>query len=444
MMLVVLLVLLLYVVVVISDLPKKTHYEMLGIDTEADFAEIKKAFRALALELHPDKVSVNATETEREEAHDLFLDIQDAYFVLSDPERRRKYDLEREDITYDIYDDDVGDRYTSGPFKLFAKTRRFRMVFEASFEPNIIPTIMVPLDLELHEVYNGIKVTRNYFRRGVCGTCGGTGGKDGECTMCEHCHGEGTAVHYMSREPESNVNEDGERVGNARYRQFTETKCGVCGGLGCRPVGKCGVCGGRGFVMQNDSVTMHIPPGARQGFQVVAQGFGHQRMKPAMRGDVMAILRYRLHEGWTCDAVGNLKYSQEIPLRLFAEGTTFNVPLPSSETVMVTVHPVESLVDILTGKTSDYPGYGMPDPDTGTRADLTVEVKPNLEKGAFDEKDVVAALAVMGVHMDDPSFPPMMAIFGFKVAGYDDFSRSLDESMFTIDPKEVEIIDLSE
>ena len=82
---------------------KRNHYEALGVEPEAEAADIKKAFRRLALELHPDKISNNATEVERQEAHDFFLDIQDAYFTLSDVERRRKYDLERQDITYDIY-----------------------------------------------------------------------------------------------------------------------------------------------------------------------------------------------------------------------------------------------------------------------------------------------------------------------------------------------------
>jgi hypothetical protein len=88
----------------------------------------------------------------------------------------------------------------------------------------------------------------------------------------------------------------------------------------------------------------------------------------------------------------------------------------------------------------------MPTGDERVRGVLTVHVAPDLNKDAYGFDDVVAVLACMGVTPTDDAFPVMMAIFGFKTEGYeggadDGFSQKLDESMFTIDPHEVEILE---
>jgi len=87
----------------------------------------------------------------------------------------------------------------------------------------------------------------------------------------------------------------------------------------------------------------------------------------------------------------------------------------------------------------------MPTGDERVRGMLTVHVAPDLNKDTYSFDDVVAVLACMGVTPDDDSFPVMMAIFGFKTEGFDGaddgFSQKLDESMFTIDPLEVEILE---
>jgi hypothetical protein len=94
---------------------------------------------------------------------------------------------------------------------------------------------------------------------------------------CTHTHSHTRAYIYIyilyfyrypSHEADSNWDDDGRRIDDKSYQQMTETACGSCGGKGCHPVGKCSVCGGKGFTMQNQTVTMEIPPGAKQGFQV--------------------------------------------------------------------------------------------------------------------------------------------------------------------------------
>ena len=459
---------------------KRSHYEVLGISGDSDIAEIKKAFRNLALLSHPDKISPNATEVEREEAHDNFLEIQDAYFVLSDIERRRKYDLEREGVTYDIFEDDVGDRYMSGPFSMFAKTRRFRMVFEANFEPNIIPPIMVPLEVNLKDIFTGTTVERVFYRREVCPECLGNGGKQGNCRQCGLCGGSGLADHVfkcetpifdtLDNDDEDHDDEDHDDDGvasmartaslhippgaddpttaaggvkkNPVYSHMTSTTCKACGGKGCHPVGKCNGCGGSGYVMTKQTITMEIPRGAPQGFQIVAQGFGHRRMKPMMSGDVMAILKYNMPDKWSVAPDGVLTYKEEVQLLEFARGKSWNLELPSGETLTVTLEPRLSLMDLLTSTTMEQEGLGLPNAETGERAMLVIEVKADLNQDAFTFEDAVQALEVMGVTKLDSGWAPMMSIFGFKVgpSDVDSFHRDFDESMITIFPSEIEVV----
>ena len=167
-----------FFLLVLSDDDKKPdHYEALGLDSkDVDEVAIKKAFRALALIYHPDKINANnLTEIERDNIHQKFLEIQDAYEVLSDPERKQKYDLSLLDVTYDIYEDDVGNRYTSSHFHMFVRTKKMKMSFSADFQPNIIPPIMIPLEVNLSDIFTGIRLERTFYRRVECPVCSGTG-----------------------------------------------------------------------------------------------------------------------------------------------------------------------------------------------------------------------------------------------------------------------------
>jgi len=89
--------------------------------------------------------------------------------------------------------------------------------------------------------------------------------------------------------------------------------------------------------------------------QVVAQGYGHRRLRPDSRGDVIAILRYIMPDGWKCDEYGDLEYTKKVTLLEFARGCVFNVELPSDDYLYVTTNPVESMVDVLSGAKLTYP-----------------------------------------------------------------------------------------
>ena len=139
---------------------------------------------------------------------------------------------------------------------------------------------------------------------------------------------------------------------NPFYSHMTSTTCKACGGKGRHPIGKCNGCGGSGYVMTKQTVTMEIPRGAPQGFQIVAQGSGHRRMKPMMSGDVMAILKYNIPDKWSVAPDGVLAYKDEVKLLEFARGKIWNLEVPSGETLTVTLEPRVTLMDLLTSTTS--------------------------------------------------------------------------------------------
>jgi DnaJ-class molecular chaperone len=448
-------------------------YKVLGLDKECEEKDVRKAFRKLALDMHPDKVDINATEEERDAARVAFLQLQEAYDTLSDFDRRRKYDLSSSDVTYDIYEDDVGDRYTIQPFKMFARTAKYRMIFTADFQPNEIPPIMIPFDVNLTTIFHGGKIEKTYYRQIACDSCGGTGGKDGECTECKVCGGSGVGTHFFEycrgeddnsetysnyeygSSSNSNCNSGGGEKGKGKgkvkthkYEQVPRTTCHSCKGKGCHPRGKCPKCGGAGLVMEEHKVTFHVPRGTPQGFMITLRGEGHRREHPIglkSRGDVKVIVRYNLDQGWSASPDGTLGYEKEVQLLELAVGMTFPVYLPSGEIVDVSTHPVQSLVDLLEGFTLKHEGLGLTRPnarDINDRADLIVKVTADWDRDAYSYEDVVEVLGLLGIFHEDPSFRSMLGLFGFGGEGGADGSdvNELDETMYTIFPGEVEFI----
>ena len=182
-----------------------TYYDYFGLKLDATADEIKKVYRKLALELHPDKlVGSNLNEEELAKATALFLKVQEAYDCLGDTEKRLQYDLKLTGVQYDqIPVDDVSkeNRYmrsrygTSVSFNLFMKSKRFKMHFTAQFQKPKVPDIVVRLDIDLQHVLHGLNKVHKFYKRVICDACGGNGGLDGACTTCPLCQGTGIAKH---------------------------------------------------------------------------------------------------------------------------------------------------------------------------------------------------------------------------------------------------------
>jgi DnaJ-class molecular chaperone len=239
-------------------------YEILNLNLDASISDIKKSYRQLALEYHPDKIfqlNPNLNDTEKSLKNDIFLKIQEAYEVLHDAEKRLQYDSKLTGVQYDILDHDDAEinPYMSQPFHLFVKSNRpkFKFHFFANFEKPRVPDINVRLEVSLEHLLKGLEKKHKFYRRVICSVCGGNGGLNGVCKKCALCQGSGVAkLLYSHKNDDINceskncnkLNDDDDRNGlKYDFEQMTETKCPSCKGKGCFSTGRCSNCNGAGI-----------------------------------------------------------------------------------------------------------------------------------------------------------------------------------------------------
>ncbi|MEG1561500.1 MAG: molecular chaperone DnaJ [Raoultibacter sp.] len=257
-------------------------YDVLGIAKGATEDEIKKAFRKKARELHPD---VNKAE----DAEDKFKELNEAYDVLSDPNKRAQYDrfgtipgaasggggssyVDLEDLFGGGFG--MGDLFSSffggGGSGGQAAVRKEGRDMGAG------------LRLTLEEVASGAKKEIVYDRLAPCPDCEGSGlGPDGEEITCPDCHGQGRVVSVQHT-----------FMGDMQ----TATTCRACGGTGKTIVNPCPECEGQGRAPDRQRVTVEVPVGIRDGQQMRLSGFGEAGMNGTKAGDLIVTCRIQPHE----------------------------------------------------------------------------------------------------------------------------------------------------
>ena len=259
-----------------------TYYDVLNVPSNASHSDIKKSYRQLALDYHPDKVhqfNINVTDARRAEVEDIFLRIQLAYEVLRDTERRLQYDLSLSGVHYDIIDDSNTDLLTSGPYSIFLTSigpkTSYKLHFSVTYPKPLIPDILLSIDVPLRLAMKGLKMRQKYYRKSVCTACAGNGGYNGNFVECDMCSGTGTARIIHSSHDSSDVcvgnpaingccgtddqnqnyhcshkrhqhSENAERKKEFFTEKMTVLTCPSCRGRGTQSVGKCANCNGTG------------------------------------------------------------------------------------------------------------------------------------------------------------------------------------------------------
>lgn len=263
----------------------KDLYEILGVSKDTSESEIKKAFRRRARELHPD---VNKAA----DAEDQFKELNEAYDVLSDPNKRAQYDRFGTipgaagggyggESGYVDFDDLFGGGFggMGDIFSSFFGGQGGQGGRPARKEGR---DMGVGLRITLEEVARGVEKEIVYDRLAPCPDCKGTGlGENGKVVTCPECGGKGRVVSVQRT-----------FLGDMQ----TATTCKKCNGTGSSIENPCPECEGQGRVPDRQRVTVKVPAGIRDGQQLRVGGFGEAGIQGAQAGDLIVTCRVQPHE----------------------------------------------------------------------------------------------------------------------------------------------------
>lgn len=264
---------------------KRDYYEVLEINQSADVEEIKKAYRKLAIKHHPDRNPGDKG------AEDKFKEAAEAYQVLSDPEKRQRYNqFGHEGVKgtgfqgYSNIDDilrNFGDFFNDfGGFgDIFGGGRRSARSEKRAYKGQ---DLQVKLKLTLEEIETGVTKKIKIRKLVPCGSCSGTGAKDGSSKVtCPVCDGAGE-VRQAQR---------------TAFGQFVNiTACRNCNGEGQIIRDVCPTCRGDSLERKEETIQVNIPPGVEEGNYITLRGQGDAGKYNGYHGDIIAIMEEKEHE----------------------------------------------------------------------------------------------------------------------------------------------------
>jgi len=284
----------------------RDYYEVLGVPRGATDAEIKKAFRALARELHPD------VNTDDADAEDRFKEVAEAYEVLSDAERRQTYDR----FGHDGLRQGGFQPHTAGSFQdifdaLFNPGRGGDMFGFGRRGPAGGADISAAVEISLAEVLSGAKREIAFEAVRACEHCRGNGAEPGTpIVTCERCEGTGQL----------------RRVSQSLFGQVVQASvCDVCGGDGKIAQTPCAACSGHGRVAGNRTYEVDVPPGIEDGQRLRISGAGHAGEPGGQAGDLYVEVLVGADERFERSG-DDLIAAVEVPVTEAMLGTEIEVP----------------------------------------------------------------------------------------------------------------------
>jgi molecular chaperone DnaJ len=268
---------------------KRDYYEILGVSKTASTDEVKKAYRKVAMQYHPDRNPGDKSAEER------FKEAAEAYEILSDADKKAQYDryghagvstngrgghpggMNMEDIFSqfgDIFGDDIFGNFFGGGGGREGRAQRGHGIRGSN--------LRIKLKLTYEEIAKGVTKNIKVKKHIVCNTCAGSGAKDkASIQTCNTCGGSGQM----------------RRIQNTFLGQMqTVTTCPTCNGEGTTVTAKCGTCKGEGRVYGEETVTMDIPAGVQEGMQLNINGKGNAGERGGMAGDLIILIEEEAHK----------------------------------------------------------------------------------------------------------------------------------------------------
>lgn len=355
---------------------KRDFYEILGVSRNADAAEIKKAYRKMALKYHPDK---NPGDKAAEES---FKEAAEAYEVLSNQQKRQRYDQFGHagmgnsgggygggfggGMSMDDIFSQFGDIFGSGGFGGFGGGSR------GGRRVNRGTNLRVKVKLNLEEIANGVQKKIKVNKYVGCKSCSGTGAEHGSgFSNCSTCHGSGHVTQVTD---------------TILGRMQTSRTCPHCGGEGKTIKNKCNTCFGDGIVKGEEVIEINIPAGVSDEMQLSMSGKGNAAPRGGIAGDLIVAIEEEPHEFLKRDGI-NLHYDLRVSFIDAALGTSIEVPTiggkarikiePGTQSGKVLRLRDKGLPDINNNR---HKGDLLVDINVWTPRNLTSEEKAMLEK----------------------------------------------------------------
>ena len=369
---------------------KRDYYEVLGVDKNATTEDLKKAYRKLALKYHPDR---NPGDKEAEEK---FKEAAEAYSVLSDPDKKARYDqfghagveggaggfggggfadFDLNDILNSVFG--RGFNFGGGGFSGFGGFgggggRSQQRVQRGG-------NLRIKAKVTLEDIAQGVEKKYKVKKYVTCKTCRGSGSKDGEMETCGHCHGAGVVVEVRR---------------TILGQMQTQSTCPHCNGLGKIVKHKCPDCNGEGVQLAEEVVTVPIPRGVAEGMQFQLSGKGHAGPHNGVPGDLIVQIEELPHDTFERQE-NNLLYTAYINFVDATLGTSLEIPTLQGK-VKMKIEPGTP-----SGKILRLRGKGLPDVNGYGTGDMLVSINVWIPKATNkEEREILEKLR------HSPNFQP--------------------------------------
>jgi molecular chaperone DnaJ len=368
-----------------NTMAKRDYYEILGLSKGAGADEIKKAYRKTAMKYHPDR------NPDDKAAEEKFKEAAEAYEVLSDPDKKARYDRYghagvdpnggfsgRGGMTMEDIFSQFGDIFGDGgsPFEsFFGGSRR-----SSSQRGQKGSNLRIKVSLSLEEIENGVTKKIKVKKQVTCDNCGGSGAKDSTSVKtCGTCGGSGYVRQVRS---------------TFLGQMQTTTVCPGCSGSGKTITATCNSCRGEGRVSDSETIEIEIPAGVEEGMQLSMRGKGNAGKNGGPNGDLLINIEEKVHPHFSRDGK-NIVYDLFLNFADAALGTNVEVPTLSGKVKIKVPAGTQA------GKIFRLRGKGLPSVQSYGKGDQLINVNIwTPKKLSDDEKEIMEKIRTL------PNFHP--------------------------------------